>query len=91
MKFNLHLLLPWIFIGIISCSDSNNEATPSSQNSQDITNQKVSSKPFTIEGVIANGAEKKIFLFEYGGSAPVKIDSIIHDDMGKYNLQGQGS
>ena len=91
MKFKLHLLLPLIFIGLISCSDSNNEASHSSQNSQDITNQKVSAKPFTISGVISNGAEKKIYLFEYGGNVPTKIDSTIADEMGKYNLQGQGS
>ena len=91
MKFNLHLLLPLIVFGLISCSDRNNEATHSAQNLQDETNQRVSAKPFTIEGVITNGAEKKFYLFEYGGNAPTKIDSIIADEMGKYNLQGQGS
>ena len=91
MKFNLHLLLPLIVFGLISCSDSNNEATHSAQNLQDETTQRVSAKPFTIEGVITNGAEKKFYLFEYGGNAPTKIDSIIADEMGKYNLQGQGS
>ena len=34
--------------------------------------------------------EKKIYLFEYGGNVPVKIDSNIADKIGKYNLQGQG-
>ena len=91
MKFNLHLLLSLIIFGLISCSDSNNEATPSSQNLQDITNQKVSSKPFTIEGVITNGAKKKFYLFEYGGNVPAKIDSVVADESGKYDLQGHGS
>ena len=66
------------------------EETHSSQNLQDETSQIVSSKQFTIEGVITNGGGKKIYLFEYGGNVPVKIDSNIADEIGKYNLQGQG-
>lgn len=88
MKFNLHLLLPLIFTGLISCSESNNETTHSLQNE---TNQKVSAKPFAISGVISNGAEKKIYLFEYGGTIPIKIDSVIADKSGTYDLQGHGS
>jgi peroxiredoxin len=76
MKFNIYLILSLIFFGLISCSGE--------------TSQIVSSTSFTIEGIITNGAGKKIYLFEYGGNVPVKIDSNIADETGKYDLQGQG-
>jgi thiol-disulfide isomerase/thioredoxin len=90
MKFNIYLILTLLVFGLVSCSDKNNEETHSTQNLQDETSQIVSSNQFTIEGKITNGAEKKIYLFEYGGNVPVKIDSSIADETGKYNLQGQG-
>lgn len=89
MKFNIFLILTLFVFGLISCSD-NNEGGNSSSNSLSETSQIASSNPFTIEGIITNGAGKKIYLFEYGGNVPVKIDSNIADEMGKYNLQGQG-
>ena len=89
MKCNIYLILTWIVFGLISCS-GNNEETHSSPNLQNETIQIVSSNAFTIEGKITNGAGKKIYLFEYGANVPVKIDSNIADEMGTYNLQGQG-
>ena len=90
MKFNIFLISTLLVFGLISCSDNNKEETHSLQNLQDETSQIASSKQFTIEGVITNGGGKKIYLFEYGGNVPVKIDSNIADKIGKYNLQGQG-
>ncbi len=90
MKFNIYIILTWIVFAAISCSDNSNEEIHSSQNLQEETSKIVSSSPFTIEGKITNGAGAKIYLFEYGANLPVKIDSIIADEMGKYNLQGQG-
>jgi peroxiredoxin len=91
MKFNIFLILTLLVFELISCSDNNNEETYSSQNLQDKTSQMANSKQFTIEGVISNGGGKKIYLFEYGGSVPVKIDSNIANEIGKYNLQGEGA
>ena len=90
MKFNISLILTLFVFGIISCSDNNNKEAHSTQSLQDETSQMVSSNQFTIEGIITNGAEKKIYLFEYGANVPVKIDSNIADEMGNYHLQGQG-
>ena len=89
MKFNIYLILTLIVFGLISCS-GNNEEIHSSPNLQNETSQIVSSNAFTIEGKITNGAGKKIYLFEYGANVPVKIDSNVANEMGKYNLQGQG-
>ena len=85
MKFNIFLISTLLVFGLISCSDNNKEETHSLQNLQDETSQIASSKQFTIEGVITNGGGKKIYLFEYGGNVPVKIDSNIADKIGKYN------
>ena len=91
MKFNIFLIVTLLVFELISCSDNNNEEPYSSQNLQDETSQMANSKQFTIEGVISNGGGKKIYLFEYGGSVPVKIDSNIANEIGKYNLQGEGA
>lgn len=90
MKFNISLFLTLLVFGLVSCSGNNDKETHPSQNLKDETSQIVSSKQFTIEGIITNGDGKKIYLFEYGGNAPVKIDSNIADEIGKYNLQGEG-
>jgi thiol-disulfide isomerase/thioredoxin len=90
MKFNIYLILTLIVFGLISCSD-NNEETYSSPNLQNETSQIASSNAFTIEGTIANGAGKKIYLFEYGSNIPVKIDSTTASETGSYKLQGKGN
>ena len=63
MKFNIYFTLTLIIFGLISCSDNNNKENQSGLNPEDETSQIVSSKPFTIEGKITNGAVKKIYLF----------------------------
>ncbi len=90
MKFNISIILTLLFSGLVSCSDKNDKETNTSQNLQDESSQMVSSNQFIIEGIITNGGGKKIYLFEYGGKVPVKIDSNIADEIGKYNLQGEG-
>ena len=90
MKFNISIILTLLFSGLVSCSDKNDKETNTSQNLQDESSQMVSSNQFIIEGIITNGGGKKIYLFEYGGNVPVKIDSNIADEIGKYNLQGEG-
>ncbi len=89
MKFNISLFLTLLVFGLVSCSG--NKETHLSQNLEDETSQMVSSNQFTIEGIITKGDRKKIYLFEYGGNLPVKIDSNIADEIGKYNLQGEGA
>lgn len=90
MKFNLNKYLVLVLMAFvaISCSDEKNDENVLQVESPKNTSSQVNSTPFTVEGVITNGEGKKLYLFEYGGNAPIKIDSTTTDNEGNYNLKG---
>jgi len=93
MKFkaNTYLTILLFAFGLISCSEEKNNETISPINSTSQTSQIENAKPFTIKGTITNGGGKKLFLFEYGGNAPIILDSIVADENGNFNLNGQAT
>jgi len=90
MKFKLNTFLAFALITFtfLACSEENNSESEIPVNSSNQTNKGTSANAFTIEGTISNGGEKKLYLFEYGGNTPIKIDSTISDNEGNYTLKG---
>ena len=93
MKFNRNIFftLTLIVFGLASCSEDKNEGPNLSPNITDHKEQGTETNLFTVEGTITNGSGKMLYLFEYGGNTPVKIDSTTTDKTGNYTLQGQAN
>ena len=93
MRFNktIYLTLFVFTIGFISCSQDNKDISDLPENVTTNLIEDAASASFTVEGTISNGAGVKLYLFEYGGKTPLKLDSTTAGDNGKYQLNGKAT
>lgn len=94
MKFNNLKITVYSLIllsGVIftACSEGNKTEAPAETNSSTSASKDETTSSFTITGTITDGAEKTLYLFEYGGKTPLKLDSIVCNKKGNFNLSGK--